>query len=63
MLKKIKLPDSDGLEAAAADFGAQRSAVLASAPPPVAPAAPVKGPEVAEEQKKLETEEDEEELC
>jgi len=31
MLKKIKLPDSEGLQAAAARFGAQRAAALAKA--------------------------------
>lgn len=61
MLKKIKLPDSADLEAAAANFGAQRAAALAAAPPP--PTAADDGPEaVVEEQKKLE-EEDEDELC
>jgi hypothetical protein len=40
MLKKIKLPDSGDLEAAAADFGAQRAAILASeAPKPSEPTA------------------------
>lgn len=29
MIKKIKLPDSDGLQAAAARFGAQRAAAMA----------------------------------
>jgi hypothetical protein len=33
MVKKIKLPDSGDLEAAAANFGAQRAAILASATP------------------------------
>ena len=37
MVKKIKLPDSGDLEAAAANFGAQRAAILASAAPPKQP--------------------------
>jgi len=31
MFKKIKLPDSNGLEAAAAKFGAQRAAAISAA--------------------------------
>ncbi len=67
MIKKIKLPDSGGLEAAAADFGAQRAAIIASAAP-AAVVEPEPEPEVDvfAEQKKLETkdeEEEDEELC
>jgi outer membrane biosynthesis protein TonB len=68
MIKKIKLPDTGGLEAAAADFGAQRAAMMASAAPKPAPE-PEPEVDVVEEQKKLETkadadaDDDEDELC
>ena len=70
MIKKIKLPDADGLEAAAADFGAQRAAVMASAAPPKPEPEPEPQPEpdVLEEQKELEAkdannDDDDDELC
>ena len=67
MIKKIKLPDTGGLEAAAADFGAQRAAMMASAAPKPLPEAEPE-PDVVEEQKHLETkveadDDDEDELC
>lgn len=40
MIKDIKLPEGEGLEAAAANFGAQRAAVAAPAAEPAAAAAP-----------------------
>lgn len=66
MIKKIKLPDSGGLEAAAADFGAQRAAVIASAVPKPKVEEPEPEVDVVTDQKKLETREDEDEedeLC
>ena len=62
MIKKIKLPDSGGLEAAAADFGAQRVAIIASATPE--PTLKKVEPEVNEVEKlEKKDDEDDEELC
>ena len=65
MIKKIKLPDSGGLEAAAADFGAQRAAIIAStAPKPTFMDVEQEVDEVTEQEKLEKKDEDEEEeLC
>ena len=64
MLKKIKLPDSGGLEAAAADFGAQRAAIIASAPPAI-PAQSFGGNDLQNVKSKevSKDDDDEDELC